>query len=677
VKTASVSATRTRQTRQKSASGRISLVGVDVTRNRERVRQKRLLRIAVALGLLAAYMWWRLLSGNPVGGPHMPKVDPLVGTMIAYMGVILIAGLAATLIPMMMLSRSPHTLYRAEQIGVGLDDVVGIDVIKDEVVRSLQLFLDHERFTKGMGGRSRRGILFQGPPGTGKTLTAKAMAAEAGVPFLFASGTSFHSSYQGATQRKVRHFFKALRKAARKEGGAIGFIDEFDGIGGARIGTRTAFTPSGTLMGCGGLEGLPTIGSRSAGLSSIAARDQAPASEQLGFGGQGDMQMGVNELLVQMQSFDEPSNSQKMVSWFISKTNLLLPADRQIPRPVPSVPNILLVASTNRIDGLDPALLRPGRFDRALSFELPSKAGRRQLLDYFLARKAHDADLDNDERRDAFAAITSGYSPAMIEGLLDEALISAVRRRADAMTWADIEQARLVTEVGLGQPVDYTEHERRLIATHEAGHATVAWLVAPQRRLEVLTIIKRAGSLGLLSHGDREDVFTRSRRELECMIQIAFGGQVAEELFFGDVSTGPSGDLSYATGVAVQMVGQAGMTDSLISFAAVQGSAYSDTGLAGRVLGDSAARELVEELLTRQKASVRALLGANRHLVAALRDALLARHELVGHEITDVLEAAREVQQASVTVRPSVGLAGEPEDLLEVIDLREATRDHS
>ncbi len=99
----------------------------------------------------------------------------------------------------------------------------------------------------------------------------------------------------------------------------------------------------------------------------------------------------------------------------------------------------------------------------------------------------------------------------MIEGLLDEALISAVRRGADGMSWADVEHARLVTEVGLGQPVDYTDHEQRLIATHEAGHATVAWLVAPQRRLEVLTIVKRAGALGLLAHGDREDVYTRSR----------------------------------------------------------------------------------------------------------------------------------------------------------------------
>ena len=124
------------------------------------------------------------------------------------------------------------------------------------------------------------------------------------------------------------------------------------------------------------------------------------------------------------------------------------------------------------------------------------------------------------------------------------------------------------------------------------------------------------------------------------LIRIAMGGQVAEELFFGDVSTGPGGDLLYATNVAAQMVGAVGMSDTLISYAAVQGSAFSDTNIVGRVLGDPQGRERVEALLQEQRDHVRVLLSANRHLVTALRDALLERHELIGREITDVLEAA-------------------------------------
>jgi len=224
------------------------------------------------------------------------------------------------------------------------------------------------------------------------------------------------------------------------------------------------------------------------------------------------------------------------------------------------------------------------------------------------------------------------------------------------MSWADVDKARLVEEVGLGQPVAYTDYEKRLIATHEAGHATVAWLVAPQRRLEVLTIIKRRQALGMLAHGDREEVYTRSRTEMTGLIQIAMGGQVSEELFFGDVSTGPGGDLLYATNVAAEMTGSCGMGDTLVSYAAIQNSAFSDTNIVGRVLADPDGRARVEDLLQRQKVVVRGLLESNQHLVAALRDALLERHELIGREITDVLEAAASGSEARLSGGPTIDL---------------------
>ena len=629
-----------------SESGELDLTqtagGADVGRSREEMRRARLLRVVLGVGAPTAFLWYRILTGHPVDLFVLPHVDPLVvvpALFFVLLAVMLVGQFAFS-------GKSPHTVIRPEQIDVRLADVVGIDVVKDEVVRSLQLFLSHRSFAREMGGRPRRGLLFEGGPGTGKTYTAKALAAEAGVPFLFATATSFQSSFQGATARKVRQYFKALRKAARKHGGAVGFIDEFDAIGLARNGvtgmsassmSSLSRTGSTGLMCCGGLEGLPSVGALGASGSRSAV---AAATTTMPFVGGGDLQMAVNELLVQMQSFEEPTGFEKFVGKLADALNLLLPAHRQVRGPSGQPANILLIASTNRADSLDPALLRPGRFDRRLTFELPPKAGRRQLIDHFLLRKSHAAELDGDERRDALAAVTQGYSPAMLEGLMDEALIQAVREKRSKMTWADVEHARLQVEVGLGQPVAYTDHESRLIATHEAGHATVAWLVAPQRRLEVLTIVKRRDALGLLAHGDREDVYTRSRKELTGMIQIAMGGQVAEELFFGDVSTGPAGDLSYATGVAAQMVGAAGMTDTLVSYVAVQNSGYSDTNLVGRVLGDGEGRRRVEEMLQRQKVVVRGLLDANQHLVAALRDALLDRHELIGVEITDVLERA-------------------------------------
>ncbi|HEX8002305.1 MAG TPA: AAA family ATPase [Mycobacteriales bacterium] len=630
-----------------AATGLLSVHTADVGQQREVRRRRRLRTVATLAGLPASYLWYRLLDGRPFDVFAMPHVDWVVVAPLVFF-VLLFAFLVGTHV---VTGRSPHVLFRPEQIDVRLSDVVGIDPVKDEVVRSLNLFLAHETFAREMGGRPRRGLLFEGGPGTGKTHTAKAMAAEAGVPFLFASASSFQSSFYGATARKIRSYFKALRRAAEREGGAIGFIDEFDAIAGTRHGMEmTAAPPVSGVVGCGGLTGLAT---------DFATGPGGLARRQVSAFGTADIAGPVvNELLVQMQSFDTPTGGQRVRGALADKVNLLLPAHRQIPKPAPKRSNIMLIASTNRADGIDPALLRPGRFDRRLTFEEPGKAGRRALLDHFLARKAHSAELDSDEQREAIAAVTQGYTPAMIEGLLDEALVNAVRRGDTAMTRGDVETARLTSEVGLGQPTAYTDHERRLIATHEAGHTVAAWLCAPERRLEVLTIIKRREALGLLAHGDREDVYTRSRAEMTNLIRIAMGGQCAEELWFGDVTTGPAGDLKMATSVAAQMVGSAGMEGSLVSFDAVPDGPLSGN-VVSRVLDDPQARERVEKLLADQKAYTLALLDDNRHLVEALRDALLERSELIGHEITDVLEAAQEAHETRAKVidlRDHVGI---------------------
>jgi len=144
-----------------------------------------------------------------------------------------------------------------------------------------------------------------------------------------------------------------------------------------------------------------------------------------------------------------------------------------------------------------------------------------------------------------------------------------------------------------------------------------------------------------VAHGDREDVYTRSRTELLNLIKISMGGQVAEELFFDDVSTGPAGDLLYATNVAAEMVGSSGMAGSLVSYRAVQAGSFNDTNIVGRVLGDAAGRASVEKLLDDQKTAVTQLLRENRHVVEALRDALIDRSELIGEQITEVLKGAR------------------------------------
>jgi ATP-dependent Zn protease len=204
----------------------------------------------------------------------------------------------------------------------------------------------------------------------------------------------------------------------------------------------------------------------------------------------------------------------------------------------------------------------------------------------------------------------------------------------------DVYEAKLTDEIGIKQPVIYTDAERTTIATHEAGHATVAHFLGKGRRLEVLSIIKRRQALGLLAHGDEEERWTRSRTEIEAQIAIALGGLVAEEQFIGESGTGPASDLSAATAVAAQMVGSFGMAGSLISFDAISDGSLGSRNLVGKVLSDKDGKQRVEDILAEQKARVIALLDEHEDVVFALRDALIERDELVGDEIRDVIERA-------------------------------------
>jgi cell division protease FtsH len=596
----------------------------DVGRAREQARRARLRRLGVVLGIVGGYLWYRLLDGRPVNLFTLPSLpdDPYLFLLPVLLIVVLIAVVAMPLAS----GRSPHIEFRPEQIDITFDDVKGLDGIVDEVVKTLNTFLGYALFRDQLGGTPRRGLLFEGPPGTGKTHLAKAMARGAGVPFLFVSATSFQSMWYGATARRIRSYFRQLRKAARREGGAIGFIEEIDAIATVRAGMS---------------------GSTSALQSSCAGTPGELVVNELGsMDGAGGV---VNELLIQLQSFDTPPAGIRAYNAVVGWLNGYLPMHRQLRKRATPYHNILVIAATNRADNLDPALLRPGRFDRRLTFEPPAKHARRELIDHFLSRKAHAPEVGRSELRDQLAGQTFGYTPVMIEHLLDEALLIALRRGHDEMHWEHIQEARLTSEVGLKNPVPYTDTERRTVATHEAGHAVVAYL-AGTRRLEVLSIVKRSSALGLLAHGDLDEVYTRTRHELQALLDIALGGMCAEELWFGESSTGPASDLAYATRLACDIVGAAGMAGSLVSLAAVESGALNTSNLVGRVLADQEARPRVDALLARSKARVRALLDANRHLVEALRDALLERDELIGDEITAVLQAAGQPVRADLKI---------------------------
>jgi cell division protease FtsH len=585
----------------------------DVFRQRERSRLRKIIRGIVVVGVIDVFLWYWYSTGHSIGpptfGPDFVIFLPVIGIFVL---IILMAALP------LMNGRSPHVKIYPEQVEVGLTDIKGLDGQVDEVIRTLDVFLGYATFRNELGGTPRRGMLFEGPPGTGKTYLAKAMAKQAGVPFLFIAAPAFQSMWAGMTAYRIRSFFKELRKVARKEGGAIGFIEEIDAVGMSRDGISNM---------------MPTDLAASADAGAGLGRVASPFMSS----GSGGM---VNELLIQMQSFDQPPWRERMGSKFVTWINGYLPPNRQFPAAKPAYHNILLIAATNRGDSLDPALLRPGRFDRRLYFDVPSKQERRDLIDFFLQRKSHHELLDDDSVRDRVATETFGYTPVMVEHLMDEALLVALREGRKAMNFNDVMEAKFTEEIGTKQPVTYTDDEREAIATHEAGHATVAYLLGKGRRLEVLSIIKRRGSLGLLAHSDEVERFTRTRSEIEASIGIALGGLVAEEIAYGETGTGPGSDLSVATELAARMVGSFGMAGSLISYEAVLDGPLSRSNLVAKVLASPEAKQRVEDILEGQRERVRAVLAENRDVHAALRDALIHRDELVREEILEVVEKA-------------------------------------
>jgi cell division protease FtsH len=332
-------------------------------------------------------------------------------------------------------------------------------------------------------------------------------------------------------------------------------------------------------------------------------------------GGGGGMDSSlVNELLTQMDGIDQPP---RLAGLWRRLTR------RPLPQSISH--NILVVAATNRAETLDPALLRPGRFDRKVHVGLPGEDGRRDVLAYYLARVAH---VPIDIGR--LAKTTVGYSPARLKMLVNEGLIFARRSGRDALTYDDIRQAKLHDEVGLAEPVQYTAIEKRITAVHEAGHAVAAQFLLTAQTVEIVTIRKRGHALGMVQWQADEERYGRQRSEMINRIQVALAGMVAEEIWFGESSDGPSADIDGATWVAVTMIGHYGMGSEIASH-----NTLSRFG--GRPLMDPDIRKEVDGILQECKASIRTFLEEHRIAVEVVRDALLAQNELSGDEFRALL----------------------------------------
>ncbi|MDA8195645.1 MAG: AAA family ATPase [Actinomycetota bacterium] len=553
----------------------------DVELARRRWKRRRSTLLTLTLTPLLAYFVVRAVIFSVSGVDILPHLT--IGASPYFAPALLIGVLLLVMVvPTVAMGRSPHVRYDPRDITVNFGSIKGLAPEVADIKRTLDLFVYRDRFASEMGGQVRRGVLFEGPPGTGKTMMAKAMAKEAGVPFLYASASSFQAMYYGQSNRKVRAYFKALRSLARKYGGSIGFIDEFDAIGAARS----------------------------------------------GMGGSGEGVTGVvSELLVQMQSFEIPSKGERFIS-NLSRFPILSFLKRRKPL---LAPNVLVVAATNRVNDLDPALLRPGRFDRVVAFGLPSRKERLDLIDYFLSSRNHHGDLDETINRERIAAKTTGYSPAMLERLFDEALIIATRFGRSEMEYSDIEESLLTVTIGVARKEPYPPSQRLAIATHEAGHAIMAWACGKNRSVEMVSILKRGGALGATVHDSNEESFLETRSELHAMIKISFGGMVAEEVLLGEASSGASGDLIAATKIGSRCVGLYGMEGLYFSLGATRGDDPA------KVLGDPKARDILEDLLERLYKEAVSTIKMHRDLVSKVVDELLLHEELSREQLYRLL----------------------------------------
>ena len=505
------------------------------------------------------------------------------------------------------LARGNSYVIYPNEYDVTFDDVRGQKAAVDSTKEVLRLFQGFKDF-KQMGGYPPHGILFEGPPGTGKTLMAKAIAGASGVPFLYATGSGFANMFMGIGNLKVRRLFTKARTMSDKYGGAVIFIDELDALGGSRGLVSERSTPIGET--------------------------DRPARIVMGGLGMGGGMGIVNELLVQMDGLIVPRGIWRHVR-------------RVVFRAKPKVPfyNVMIIGATNRASTLDTALLRPGRFDRKIHVGLPDSEGREDIARYYLAKVRHEP-IDSKK----LARMTKGYSPAMLKNIVNEALIFALQDGRDALRWDDLWQAKLAEEIGLKQPVTYSDREKVMVAVHEGAHAVASYtLERGDRQIQVITIQKREGALGLVHGQEIEDMYLNTQRQLLARIQVFLAGLVAEEVWFGQTTSGPSSDLQAATQIAAVYVGVYGMGKSLVSAAAMQDPMLGGN-VVSAVLSDAERRKEVDAILNDCRRRVRALLVEKTHVVEGVRDALLEREELIGDEIEALMADLGEREPIEVGV---------------------------
>ena len=451
--------------------------------------------------------------------------------------------------------------FNQERPDVTFADVAGEDEAVEELEEIREFLASPDKFHK-VGARIPRGVLLYGPPGTGKTLLAKAVAGEANAPFFSISGSEFMELYVGVGASRVRELFERAKKNAP----AIIFVDEIDAVGRHR----------GSGIG----------------------------------GGNDEREQTLNQLLVEMDGFDERAN-------------------------------IILIAATNRPDILDPALLRPGRFDRQIAVEAPDLKGREAILKVHAQGKPLTAQVDLRQ----IAKRTPGFTGADLANVLNEAALLTARSDMQFIDERAIDEA--IDRVIAG-PQKRTrvmnDHDKAVTAYHEAGHALAAAALNYTDPVTKVTILPRGRALGYTMVMPTEDRFNKTRNQLLDDLVYGMGGRVAEEIVFRDPSTGPANDIQQATKTARAMVTDYGMSDriGMVKLGDADTEAFGHgSGEGPRSFSDETAAIIDEEvrrLLDNAMREAWKILSENRAVLDTLASRLLEEETLDEAQLAEIFK---------------------------------------